>query len=178
LHGRSKALIEGRSDAEQELSGQPTEIPSLRVLTAGILPSNPSELLQSPLAHQLFNHFRKTQQFDYVIFDAPPLLPIADAQILAAYIQVTILVADASRTPRKALVRAKEVLSRTGTRILGVALNKSEWFDFSQVQDDLSNIQERPRADIIQLPVNAPTINGAIEVTNTAVLPSAKNSKS
>lgn len=178
LHGLSNALIEIRSDAEQELSGQPTEIPSLRVLTAGILPSNPSELLQSPLAHQLFNHFRKTQQFDYVIFDAPPLLPIADAQILAAYIQVTILVADASRTPRKALVRAKEVLSRTGTRILGVALNKSEWFDFSQVQDDLSNIQERPRADIIQLPVNAPTINGAIEVTNTAVLPSAKNSKS
>ncbi|HEY4035206.1 MAG TPA: polysaccharide biosynthesis tyrosine autokinase [Ktedonobacteraceae bacterium] len=177
-HGLSNALLEMRSDTEPELNGQPTEIPSLRVLTAGILPSNPSELLQSPLAHQLFNHFRNTQHFDYVIFDAPPLLPIADAQILASYIQVTILVADVSKTPRKALVRAKEVLNRTGTRILGVTLNKSEWFDFSKTQDDLSNIQERPRADIIQSPISAPTINRAIEVTNTAALPSAKNSKS
>jgi len=176
--GLSNALLKMQASAEPELSGQPTEIPSLRVLTAGILPSNPSELLQSPLAHQLFNHFRNTQEFDYVIFDAPPLLPIADAQILASYIQVTVLVADASKTPRKVLVRAKEVLNRTGTRILGVALNKSPWFDFSNSQDELSNIQQRPRADIIQSSSNVPNIDRAIEVTNTAIMPSANKSRS
>jgi capsular exopolysaccharide synthesis family protein len=175
--GLSNALIEMQIKGDQRLDGQPTEIPSLRVLTAGILPSNPSELLQSPMAHQLFNHFRNTKDFDYVIFDTPPLLPIADAQILASYIQVTILVADASKTPRKALARAKEVLNRTGTRILGVTLNKSQWVDFSAVQDDLSNIQQRPRADIIQSSTKAPLIDRRIEVTNTGILPSANNSK-
>lgn len=176
--GLSNALLEMQTRSEQRLDGQPTEIPSLRVLTAGILPSNPSELLQSPLAHQLFNHFRNTKDFDYVIFDTPPLLPIADAQILASYIQVTILVADASKTPRKALARAKEVLNRTGTRILGVTLNKSQWVDFTAVEDELSNIQQRPRADIIQSPSNAPMLDRRIEVTNTAAIPSAKNSLS
>lgn len=174
-HGLSHALLEGHSDGQLGLDGQPTEIPSLRVLTAGILPSNPSELLQSPLAHQLFNHFRNTQDFDYIIFDVPALLPVADAQILAFYIQVTILVADASKTPRKALVRAKEILNRTGTRILGVALNKSQWFDFSMVQDTLSNIHERPRADIMQLPTKTPLVDRAIVTANTA---SGRNSKS
>jgi capsular exopolysaccharide synthesis family protein len=177
-YGLSNALIEVRNDAEPiELSGQPTEIPLLRVLTAGILPSNPSELLQSPLAHQLFNYFRTMQQFDYIIFDVPPLLPVADAQILASYIQVTVLIADASKTPRKALMRAKEVLSRTSTRILGVALNKSLWFDFSKVQDDLSNIQKRPRADIVQSSTKTPMVNAVIEVANTAVLPAANKPK-
>ena len=173
-HGLSNALLEVRPNGQLGLDGQPTEIPSLRVLTAGILPSNPSELLQSPLAHQLFNHFKNTQDFDYIIFDAPALLPIADAQILASYIQVSILVVDASKTSRKALVRAKEILNRTGTRILGVALNKSHWFDFSMVQDNLSNIHERPRADIIQLPTNTPIVDRAIAVANTVVRPSAK----
>ncbi len=171
--GLSNAFLETATNVEARLDGQPTEIPSLRVLTAGILPSNPAELLQSPLAHQLFNHFRNAQKFDYIIFDAPPLLPIADAQILASYIQVTILVANISKTPRKALLRAKETLSRTGTRILGVALNKSQYSDFSDVQEDLSNIQQRPRADImLSLPANRPSINRGIEAANTAIIPS------
>ncbi|GCE25378.1 capsular exopolysaccharide biosynthesis protein [Dictyobacter alpinus] len=176
--GLSNAFLEMWSQVEGELDGQPTEIPSLRVLTAGVLPSNPSELLQSQLASQLFNHFRNTQKFDYVIFDTPPLLPIADAQIMAAYMQVTILVVDASRTPRKAMVRAKQALNRTGTRVLGVALNKSNWPEFGEVQDYLSNIQSRPRADItMSMPPNTPQINHAIDATNTAILPSANNKR-
>ncbi len=172
--GLSNAFLEMWAQVEVGLDGQPTEIPSLRVLTAGVLPSNPSELLQSQLAQQLFNHFRNSQKFDYVIFDAPPVLPIADAQILATYVQVTILVVDASKTPRKALVRAKQALSRTGTRILGVAINKSQWPDFGEVQDYLSNIQQRPRADItMSMPPNMPN-NNRMDATNTAILPANK----
>jgi capsular exopolysaccharide synthesis family protein len=162
---------------ELELDGQPTEIPSLRVLTAGVLPSNPSELLQSQLASQLFNHFRNTQKFDYVIFDAPPLLPVADAQIMASYIQVTILVIDAANTARKAIVRAKQTLSRTGTRILGVALNKSRWPEYGKVHDYLNNVQQRPRADItMSMPPNTPPVN-RMDVPNPAMYPSANNKR-
>ncbi|GCF08214.1 polysaccharide biosynthesis tyrosine autokinase [Dictyobacter arantiisoli] len=173
--GLSNAFLEMWSQVEGELDGQPTEIPTLRILTAGVLPSNPSELLQSQLASQLFNHFRNISRFDYVIFDSPPLLPIADAQILAAYMQVTILVVDASKTARKAIIRAKQALNRTGTRILGVALNKSHWPEFGEVHDYLNNIQTRPRADLTMgIPPNTPSINHSIDATNTAILPSTK----
>jgi len=177
--GLSNVFLEMWAKVEMELDGQPTEIPSLRVLTAGVLPSNPSELLQSQLAGQLFNHFRNSQKFDYIIFDAPPLLPVADAQIMASYIQVSILVIDASNTARKAMVRAKQILSRTGTRILGVALNKSRWPEYGKVHDYLNNVQQRPRADItMSMPPNTPPIN-RIDAANTAIYPypSANNKR-
>lgn len=171
--GLSNAFLEMWAQVEVGLDGQPTEIPSLRVLTAGVLPSNPSELLQSQLAHQLFNHFRNSQKFDYIIFDTPPVLPVADTQILASYVQVTILVADASKTPRRALIRAKQALARTGTKILGVALNKSQWPDFGEVQDYLGNMSQRPRADItMSAPPNGPMMNNAMN--NPAIMPSNK----
>jgi len=174
--GLSNAFLEMWAQVQIEMEGQPTEIPSLRVLTAGILPSNPSELLQSHLAHQLFNYLRNSQHFDYIIFDTPPILPVADAQILASYIQAAVLVADASKTPRKMLVRAKQVLSRAGTRILGVAINKSQWPEYGEIQDYLGNSiqQQKPRADIaISMPPNMPpSPNNRIEAGNPMLRPS------
>lgn len=176
--GLSSAFLEPWPQVQMELDGKPTEIQSLRVLTTGVLPSNPPELLQSHLAHQLFNHFRNAQQFDYIIFDTPPLLPVADAQILAAYIQTTVLVVDASKTSRKVLRQARQTLSRTSTRVIGVAINKSPWPGYGDIQDYLSNIQQRPRADIA---VSTPPPNmmqpvrRANEVINTAIMPSSNN---
>jgi len=123
--GLSNALQEKWVRIEPELEGRPTEIPTLRVLTTGALPSNPAELLQSSLAAQLFEFFEQSEQFEYVIFDTPPLLPVADAQILASYVQAIVLVIDAFKTPRNVLLRAKRVLNRTRTTIIGVAIIKS-----------------------------------------------------
>jgi capsular exopolysaccharide synthesis family protein len=176
--GLSSAFLEPWPQVQMELDGKPTEIPSLRVLTTGVLPSNPPELLQSHLAHQLFNHFRNAQQFDYIIFDTPPLLPVADAQVLAAYIQTTVLVVDASKTSRKVLRQARQTLSRTSTRVIGVAINKSPWPGYGDIQDYLSGVQQRPRADIA---VSTPPPNmmqpvrRANEVINTAIMPTSNN---
>lgn len=175
--GFSNAFLELWTPMQPELEGQPTEIPSLRILTAGVLPSNPSELLQSQLAQQLFNHFKNSPKFDYVIFDTPPVLPIADSQILASYVQAAVLVVDGSKTSRKALVQAKQTLGRTGTRILGVAVNKSLWPDYGDVREYRSTIQQRPRADIaVSMPPNGtPPPNMSIDSANTAILRSANN---
>ena len=154
-NGLSHALLEIETQQQAERLGSPTEIPSLRVLTAGTLPTNPPELLQSYLAQQLFQHFNNSAYFDYIIFDTPPVLPIADAQILASYIEATILVVDTSKTSRQAIVRAKQRLSRTGTRILGVVLNKSRWSDYGEVREYLSHIPKKTRANLaIPLPPN------------------------
>ncbi|HZU01034.1 MAG TPA: polysaccharide biosynthesis tyrosine autokinase [Ktedonobacteraceae bacterium] len=155
--GLSNAFLEMWAQIQVKLDGQPTEIPSLRVLTAGVLPSNPTELLQSPLAKQLFEHFKQSA-FDYVLFDTPPLLPIADAQILASYIEATVLVVDVSKTPRKILARVKQVLRRTPTIVLGVVANKSRWSDYGDIRDYLISLQqERSKSDIsLSIPSDIP----------------------
>jgi capsular exopolysaccharide synthesis family protein len=171
--GLSSAFLENWPQVQSDLEGQPTEIPSLRILTSGVLPSNPPELLQSYLAHQLFNYFRNTQKFDYIIFDTPPLLPVADAQIIASYVQATVLVVNASKTSRKVLQQGKQILNRTSTHVIGVAINKSQWPGYGELQDYLSNMQQRPRADITlaMSPKSKPT-QRAIEAVNTAIMPS------
>src|SRR5581483_3392270 len=139
-----------------DLKTQATKFPSLRVLTSGLLPANPAEILQSHLTRQFFSYLKNSSQFDYIIFDAPPVLPVADAQILASHIEATILVVDMAKTSRKALARAHHLLQRTGTRILGIALNKSQWSELSNVQAFLNNVQPVPRKNIVISPPTEP----------------------
>jgi polysaccharide biosynthesis transport protein len=154
-HGLSSALLRMGAQAPPELNGQPTDIPTLRVLTAGVPPSNSVELLESPMARRLFDYFKQASPFDYIIFDTPPLLPVADAQLLASYIPTTVLIIDASRTPRKSLLRVKRVLNRTSTMVIGVVLNKSRWPESSDIRHYLSGLRQ-PRTDPgLTIPANA-----------------------
>lgn len=124
--GLSNAWLDMEALPEVERYSQATHIPTLRVLTAGVPPANPAELLQSTQAKQVFNHFAQAP-FDYIIFDTPALLSIADAQILCSRVQAVVLVVDATRTSRRILLRAKRVMNRLHTEILGVAMNRSLW---------------------------------------------------
>jgi succinoglycan biosynthesis transport protein ExoP len=125
------AFEESWTNATIELDGQPTNIPNLRVLTAGIAPSNPAELLQSSTAAHIFQHFENAANFDYIIFDTPSLLPLADTQVLASYMQAVILVVNTANTPRKALTRARQILKRMSVPVLGIVINKNPWPDYS-----------------------------------------------
>lgn len=131
--------------SEIELDSQPTDLPSLRLLTAGERTSHPTELLQSAGARRLFQYLRETAEFDYIIFDTAPLLPVADTQILASYIDAAILVGDTSKTPRKMFVRAIHILYKRGIIILGMVLNKSQWPDDRRIRNYLNNL---PREDV------------------------------
>jgi polysaccharide biosynthesis transport protein len=124
--------------------GQETDIPQLRVITAGESCSNAAELLQLPLTRQLFEHFKEAP-FDYVIFDSSPLLPVADAQILSSYVEATVLIIDASKTSRRAMRRARHLLNRTrSVMTVGVIINKGRWSDYSESRPYLSaNLRSR-----------------------------------
>ena len=143
--GLSNVFLEMWTSPRSELYGQETGIPSLRVLTSGTLPTRPAELLQSPLAHSLFEHLKEAP-FDFVIFDSPPLLPVADAEIMCSLVQSVVLVVDAGKTPRRMLARARRVLTNTHARGLGIALNKSPWPDDGAEQGypDKGQRQEDP----------------------------------
>ncbi|GAB1790256.1 CpsD/CapB family tyrosine-protein kinase [Priestia megaterium] len=100
---------------------QESEIPHLSVLTSGPIPPNPSELLASAQMAELLKEMKK--QFDMIIFDTPPILAVADAQILANQVDGTILVVSSGKTEKDAALKSKELLSNAQGKLLGVVLN-------------------------------------------------------
>lgn len=93
---------------------------SLYVLPAGKIPPNPSELLGSKSMHALLEVLER--DFDVVLCDAPPLLPVTDAAILAKATSGAIVVVSAGRTNRHQLSGAVDALETVGAHIAGIAL--------------------------------------------------------
>ncbi|MFB5065673.1 MAG: CpsD/CapB family tyrosine-protein kinase [Candidatus Wallacebacter cryptica] len=104
---------------------QKTKIDGLSVLTSGPIPPNPAELLQSKSMRGIVERLK--QEHERVLFDAPPVLPVADAMILSAYVDGVIMVISANHVPREMAVRAKELLENTNARLLGVVLNQVKY---------------------------------------------------
>ena len=147
--GFADALLESWANLDIKIDGQPTEIPTLFVLTGGSVHANAADMLSSSISKQLFRNLAEAP-YDYIIFDTPPVLPVADAQILAGLIETAILIVDASKTPLKLLLRAKHVLSRTSTEILGVVINKSPWSDYGDIRHYMSGVRQ-PKESFISV---------------------------
>lgn len=96
-------------------------IENISIIPSGDPPSNPAAILVSQKVPDLIAAARK--DFDLVIFDSPPILPIADASILAPWVDHVILVYEIGKTARQALMRAKIQIESTGAKIAGVILN-------------------------------------------------------
>ncbi|MGZ4518441.1 MAG: polysaccharide biosynthesis tyrosine autokinase, partial [Mycobacteriaceae bacterium] len=93
----------------------------VNVLAAGPTPPNPGELLASAHMSTLLDKLRGTH--DYVIIDAPPLLPVADASGLAPVVDGVLLSVRYGSTRKDQLRQAKLTLERVRARILGLVLN-------------------------------------------------------
>ena len=92
----------------------------LRVLAAGPTPPNPSELLGSSQMAGLLDKLRADN--DYVLVDAAPLLPVADARGLAAHTDGVLLAVRHSSTRMEQLAATAAAVERVGARTLGVVL--------------------------------------------------------
>jgi capsular exopolysaccharide synthesis family protein len=95
-------------------------IDKMDILTSGRPPMNPAELLNSPRVTELLTALR--EQYEYVIVDCSPVLPITDAVILSAKCDATIIVYRVGRIPRSALRRTKILLENVRANVLGVVL--------------------------------------------------------
>ena len=99
-----------------------TEVPNLRVLTSGILPANPAELLASQKMRDVVQ--RLAAEVDVVVVDSPPLAAVTDSVILSSLADGTVLVIDAGRSRRRLVAQANEALTRAGAHVLGALLNQ------------------------------------------------------
>jgi receptor protein-tyrosine kinase len=100
---------------------QPYGDTGVSVIGAGPTPPNPSELLASKHMSTLIEELRGKS--DYVLIDAPPLLPVADATGLAVLVDGVLLSVRYGRSRKEQLRQSAVTLERVGVKILGLILN-------------------------------------------------------
>ncbi|MBI4400186.1 MAG: polysaccharide biosynthesis tyrosine autokinase [Nitrospirae bacterium] len=96
-------------------------IDNLNVLTAGTLPANPSEFLSSPRLSDLIAAVKK--EYDMVLFDCPPILPVTDGVTVGAKMDGVVMVYQVGKVGRNALRRAKALLENAQASLLGIVLS-------------------------------------------------------
>lgn len=95
-------------------------IRGLRVIAGGPVPPNPAELLGSTAMKQLLT--QATHVADWVILDAPPVLGLADASVLATLADGVLMVVNEA-TDRRVLAHARDQLAKVHSRVVGTVLN-------------------------------------------------------
>lgn len=100
---------------------QETPVPNLKLLPSGPLPPNPSELLGSRRMEEIIATLR--EKADLVLFDAPPIIAVTDAAVLASKVDGVLLVIKAGTTKRDHAQRAKALLEKVNARLVGAVLN-------------------------------------------------------
>ena len=113
-------VISSEINVDDVIQQSPVE-DNLYVLTAGQIPPDPTRLLYSKKMQNLVKRFEEA--FDLVIFDAPPLLGLADARLVAAYTDGLAMVVGLGRTDRAVLTQVLYGLKTSRARVLGIVAN-------------------------------------------------------
>ena len=123
--GLSNFLILSTDKPEEVIEEyiQPTMIENLYVITAGVVPPNPSELLTSPKMIDLIKVLEGMS--DVVIFDSTPSTMVTDAMAISRYVGTTMIVASYKKTKLEVLKEIKKNIENVGGKVGGVILNKT-----------------------------------------------------
>lgn len=128
LSGKVEGDMQTRISSVKQHFGQ--EI-SFDVITSGVVPPNPAELLDSETFGQLVSVLRET--YDFIIIDCPPTLPVADAAIISTRTDGVLIVTSAGSTRKNQFLGVREAITNVGGQILGAILNK---IPYSRSYDD------------------------------------------
>jgi capsular exopolysaccharide synthesis family protein len=97
------------------------DLPNLFVLPRGPIAPNPGELLASHQFESLIQQWKL--EYDHVILDSAPVLPVADSLSVAPLADSTVIVVRSAVTRRKALLRIRALLRRAQARVVGIVVN-------------------------------------------------------
>jgi succinoglycan biosynthesis transport protein ExoP len=100
-----------------------TPVNGLWVLPGGIVPPNPTELINDPAFPELLEQL--AEKYDHVLIDAPPLAELADARIMAASCDLSLLVLRADTATRRRSIAARDALVSVGAHVLGLILTRA-----------------------------------------------------
>lgn len=121
-----------------------TGIKGLSLIPSGPIPPNPSELLGSTTMKDLLK--KASVQYDTVLLDVPPIIPVADTVVLAPLVDGVLLVVKSESTVVDKIKMAKSQLEMADASILGVVLNEvkvgKEDYRYYQYYSDYDNIND------------------------------------
>lgn len=100
---------------------------NLTVLTSGPIPPNPAEILNSQRVRTFWPML--LEKYDYVLVDAPPVLAVTDASILAPQMEGVIMVTRSAVTRKDQVLEAREQFSKANANLIGVVLNQVKMDD-------------------------------------------------
>jgi len=117
-----------RDAAPLESALLPTQLETLKLLPAGVLPKDsdaatPAELFSSEAMQHLLQRLK--ERFDIVLIDTPPMMAVTDPSILAPMTDGVLLVVELGRVSRSAVQEVKEQLELAQAKLLGVVINKA-----------------------------------------------------
>jgi len=101
-----------------------TSIENLSIIPSGVIPPNPSELLNSEANKKLISILE--EEYDYVIFDCVPINGLPDSLIMANLVNKAIIVCAANVTPTELLLKTKSSLENVDAEIAGIVINKTK----------------------------------------------------
>ena len=127
--GGLSEILSGR--AEWTTSVHATPVAGLDVLSSGILPPDPSELLTSPRFSAFLAEVSK--KYDYVIIDAPPLLAVTDATIIGTQVGTVLLLIKSGQSSLDEIATCQKRFANVGVHIQGCIFNdiKPRGFGYS-----------------------------------------------
>ena len=119
-------LINKRVTSNKEIPSKKTIFPApkisnLYIMPSGPIPPNPSELLASKMMEDLISEL--SEEYDWILFDTPPVLAVTDAQILGSRCDGVILVLRSHETEKKELMKAIELLDKAKINLIGTIMN-------------------------------------------------------
>ncbi len=116
------AVMTGQAVAQDVIVA--TAVPEISVLPGGAVPPNPAELLSTRAFDTLLGDF--ATRYDTVLIDAPPILGLTDAPLIAAKAQATLLVIESGRNHHGGLRVAVDRLRRAGGAPIGAILTRHQ----------------------------------------------------
>lgn len=97
---------------------------NIYLLSSGVIPPNPAELLGSFQMRRLLDIVSKT--FTHIVIDSPPITSFTDGVLIASLVDGVILVVHGGKTSRQVVRRTRQTLTDIGAKIIGVVLNRAE----------------------------------------------------
>jgi len=100
-------------------------IENLTILPSGKIPRNPAEILGSPKMANLIGLLKS--EYDYIIFDTPPIIPVTDAGVIGAQTDGVIMIIMANKTQKGVVKHSENLLKQSHSKILGYILTNIQY---------------------------------------------------
>ena len=120
---------------------------NLYLLTTGTLPPNPAEIIGSNTMESFLEECKIN--FDYIILDTPPILPVTDSKLLAIKADATVLVVRSEISKLKHVSQAFKELGKVNANVIGTILNDVEMRS-EKLYYDYSNKSKKSKIDILR----------------------------